>query len=523
MVDFLELNGLTIPIAKGGSASPVITGEKHKRLIDGSPMQDRRYVRKRWEFETIPLEDRVAEGIIGLIMGRGHSFRYGTNLYSGKGLVPHGTPVATIIPNRDQQNQYKTSYLESIGEQEALFAAAGALELDGVTTNELSTDSSNAENAPTGFGSRLSATIAGETSVVLQGSKSLKTTTSTTNQSGFFTDNVTGSVAGKTYTGSCYVYTTEALPLEVFVADSVSATSTQWTSTANRWERVEHTHTTDGAATWVRMGVGHISTTSGKIFYTDCLQLEERATVSPWIVGSRAAYDLHYQGITSLSGNLSFFAWVRPPTTNPSATSTLFVATDGNGNYVDFRRNGSTNEIRLRITNADESGTSAWSYGTSPWDDGWHHVGFTLQARQNGYKRITIFYDGDNVRESTDGSATIYRYPELRGNANDCYIGNNDGAEYWRGPIQDVLVLPYAVEEAYATALYNRTRSLPHLPYIDAQGEFAPTVYDANQAENFEVIGEVTGVRYDGEHDSSGNYRANRVRVSFTLTSVQEV
>jgi hypothetical protein len=512
---FLTLDGNTINAAKGGESSPSITGSASTDF-DGAYIRNRIAYRHKWSFETITQSRMTHQALVNQILGRGQQWHYDSHLRSTKSLSPETTAVATIITGQDQQTPPADVYLESTGEKQAYFGS-GALEMETSTTNFFPADVRDAENAPTGYTVLNGSTLTGETTIVLQGSKSLKCTTGPLIFSGLYVDVNSGYTAGNDVTASVSVYTTEALPLELELYDGFTNISKTWTSTANAWERVEITNSTNVGSTSLRFRVMHAQAAASKVFYCDEFQIEEQSAATPWADGSRADEELVYKGIAGLSDNLTFCAWVRGRAANPSGLTRflLDVSDSGRSNYVSLTRSPGNNEIRIIYAQDGDSGSKII---TSVWDDAWHHIAFRISTKDDttDTNEYNIFVDG--VSEES-GTLSTSEYPYLKDTAVNVSIGAHptDSGRYWEGPMCEVFLVPYAMSDSQITALASRTRQTPGLPKVDAGGDFN---FHAVSGENYPVLGSVSSVKYDNCGDPDAPFRG---RVSFALKGVDEI
>lgn len=515
---FLTLNSWTVPIKRGGSYSIDRVVDKTP-MFDGSPATMLSATTRRWQFETGILTARDAEGLMGMLNGRGEHFRFTEDAYSTTGTHSETSSyVYAVTPAVDLQTVAKDVYNEATGELESKYGD-GSLWPSSATTNLLPADSRDAENAPTGFSVTGGSTLSAGTVYIIQGTKSLKCVTAAAANSGFKTNNATGLTGGNTYTGSCYVYATEVLNLRMTLDDGVGTTTYDFNTIAAAWVHVEATRTIDGGSTTLAIQI-HNKDNNVKNFWTDMLQIEENSFATPWVDGTRAAINLDYGSIAALSGSLTFCAWARMATTigNASNNNVILRADTTSAEYKDviiFRRSASANNLYLQFSRDDDSGSSnSATYSTTPWDDEWHHVAFVLYADNDAVPYAALYYDGTRVAEI---AAPSY-FPQLYGSPSHCYIGHNNGSSVFDGRLNEVLVLPYALSDDQIAAIAGRSTQLPALPRLEAEGDF-------NMASDYQpeiVEGLVTRENFVGSVDSGTYYGYNR-RIMFDLLSVLEV
>jgi hypothetical protein len=512
-VAFLTLNSWTVPVKKGGDFKVIPVGD-NTPAFDGTPMRMRHGTYREWGFETTPLVDREAEGLIGMLSGCGEFMPYTEDIYTSKGLYPSGTPVATIAPGQDLQATPATVYDEASGISEAKFGA-GSLWPGPATTNVLDADSRDAENVPSGYTAHNGGVLAAENTIRLQGSECLKVTTSGTANSGVrATDVTSGLVGGADYTFATYVYATEALSMRVAINDGTGTTFTTFTTIANAWVRAEVTRTLDASPTRLRCFIFHFATAAGKVFYCDMFQAEQKSYGTAWVDGSRAAPSLDYVDIGGAFESVTVAAWVRAPATERvGANGNIFRMIDAMGNGFTVRRAASTNNIVFVYQKDDGSaGTGSRTYASSPWDDDWHHLACVLYAG-NETTYAALYFDGTEV----SGASGVTFYPMLQ-NLTHCYIGNSAGSGPFDGRISETFVLPYALSDNQIAALAGRTAALPKWPRLEADGTF--NMQTDYQPEVVESIPGKSG--YIGTYDST-TFRANYRQVSFGLRSVKKV
>jgi hypothetical protein len=521
---FLKVNDWQLDLGLAAGYEPKIVGGR-RPAYDGTPITARSGWPRRWRFATTPLGVLDAEGLIGVVMGKGEHWRYdspwesddttiGSDFYSTIGTTPTGTTEATVVPGYDLQDPPVRVYEEASGEPESKFGG-GALRVDPSTENLLGADSRDAENAPTGFTVYLGATLAAETTIRVQGSKSLKVTTSSTLRSGFYVSKATAPSGTTTYTGSFYLYSTEALPIRVVLNDISLSTIDTYTTTANVWERFEITHTTSASPTFLRLYVQHNAAVSGKIFYCDMLQIENTDYATAWVDGTRASGILRHD-LSPIPRNLTVSMWARGPTASPTGNSYLWIIRGGDittKSYVYARRQTATNNIQFLWFNGSSS--DSLTYG-SPWDGDWHHVAFVMCSNLGGSSFAGIYYDGTLV--ASDSAASNYPILNTHG-INRLYTGSQAGSGHWIGSLDEVLVLPFAMGADQISALANRTLALPPYPRVELTGDFGLHLDEQG------VVAEGVDsprARYVGLVDS-GTYKGYLRRVDFELQSVGDL
>jgi hypothetical protein len=525
---FITIGDWTVDTAKGGQLAPISIGNT-KRAYDGSPLCMRRNMRRRWSFGTIPLAPPDAEGLIGMVSGRGWHWQYDTpwqsdnttasdDFYSTTGLGPTGSVAATVVPGYDLQTVAKRVYEESSGEPESKFGN-GALKVEPSTTNLLPADSRDAESAPSGYNLLASATLSAETTIVLQGTKSLKCITSATAFSGF----ITGDAAANnntTYTGSAYVYALAATELRFQLYDNAGTIAfTDYNPTPNVWERLEVTGTTAGSGTtYTRIGIQLKNAGTAATFYSDMFQIEETDYATAWVDGSRASGVLRYD-LDPIPRALTVAGWFKAPSSNPTSDSYLWIlrcddAT--NKSYLQAKRTASTNNISFVISDGTNSKTI--SYATSPWDDDWHHVAFVYAPNVDGNGYLELYYDGTLQDSNKSFSGT--GFPKMiTDSVERFYPGNNAGATQWVGAIDELFVFPFPMSANQIAALAGRTTALPKYPRLEITGDL-----DHHLDENGIEVEGLDKVQSGYAHKVDGvTFKSYMQRVSFELQSAEDI
>jgi len=516
----LTLNDWTVPIV-GGDIEPVPCGER-EFAFNGTPKMVLSGHKRRWALQTGIMDPLAADGLRGMCSGFGRRMPFVSDLWDDNGAYPSGTPIVSYSFGVDHLGA--PIYNAVTGELESKFSQDGALWLGPDSENLVSSDSADAESAPIGYYGIHGATLGSDTTYYLHGGKSLKCTTTAIANSGvgITAFPVTG---GNTYSVSGYVYTTEALSMDMWTWDGTSGGGPSFTSVANAWNYVYYTKTVAGGATTLVFQFRHKDATS-KVFYVDCCQAEELGYPTAWIdrrtSATRTAPDLDYGSICSKSDALTFAAWVRAPTTEATAdwnrlfhTDNGYRLSENSANLIEITRSPSTNNIFAKFLRAD-SGTTGTiiTYATSPWDDGWHHIALVLCPSYNGSPYAALYYDGVVVASDTN----VTYYPHLRGTQSRCFIGNFNSNNHWQGRIADVHILPFAMSTAQIAALAARTTATPRWPKLEAAGDF-------NMASDYQpeiVMGALDSARYAGSV-VSGTHKATNERVSFSLHSVEDI
>ncbi len=502
---FLDLNGWQIKVMRGGQTEPIIIGDDDGRAFSGRALRDRRIILQRDTYQSTFRSQVEAHALVQLLLGEGHDWPFDVDLFSGKGLGPEGSTAANIRPGIAADLARVFDGVTGITESQF---GAGSIINEPSKDNLLTADSRNAENAPTGYAIEGGGTLGFSTVEFFQGLKSV-TGDCATGQ-GVGADDVSASSATE-YTASVYVRAAEALPVILSLFDDdigELAGSTSVTTIADGWIRIETTGTTGASATTIRPRVLFGTVTGTKIMILDAWQLVTGPISGTWFDGTRpAANDLCYpKELLRVMKNrgFTFAAWVRGPTANPAAATTIFEGGQTLLNRIGLQRDGATNN--LKVTARDSAGVFATFNKPSVWDDDWHHVAVvSIPKRDDGTNEIRLYLDGVN-----EGGITSLGVPDFTA-ADVLEIGNRTGAFRWPGLIDEVIVAPYAMVSDQIAALAAQTAALPSLPILKAEGDFF-------HAESLEVQGRVP-LRSFEPITLAGSHDNNAGRVSFELGS----
>jgi hypothetical protein len=408
----------------------------------------------------------VASAIEGALQGLGESFPYDSDLYSGGGLGVADSSAGNLRwGTAGSGEEIRLGNVNRTGSK----YGAGALACEPATVNLLPADSRDAESAPSGYNAVSGAGLAADTTFYVQGTKSVEVTAAGAGE-GVRTDNASVATATK-YWGSVYVYAAATVAVTVTLQENSGATviGSQAISLAGgKWYRVEVSGTTTGAATTLGL---QVAATSGALtFYCDAFQIEadpSTGIATTWVDGTRAnASDLSYSASpVAGSYDLTVAAWVRWgwPTTNPTTKGVLFRAQLSATSVIEIYRKASTSEIWVDLT--DSSGTHSTSGTVS--SNAWAHIAVVITARaDDGSPDVTIYQDGVSI-----GTGTPTSYPDPTA-FTDMWIGQNDGANFFVGSIDDVVVAPYPMTGAQVAAIVAMAKAMPALSKIYVDGDF---------------------------------------------------
>jgi len=518
MTNFLNINGLRIPV-KSCELQPMEIGTR-ERSVDGSMIMQRRHVKRRWKVDTALLSWADANSIWQMVQGRGHHWQFNgaispqdntTTYYpSAGGLNFTNSPggileMTTASDGATVQHAISTTAAGPVSAYgvSAYYGAAG-------TTNRLSADTSNAENASTGYVAA-NATLSADTTHKWQGTKSLKIVTNNAGAfEGALTDNFT-TVATTTYTASVYVKSTtggEQLLLEANTSAGAVLNNTTFTiPAANIWYRISWQFTATTTSSQLRV-LSNIQ--AAYTIYCDGFMATDVtgiAWASPsWVVGgsSRAAA----QGprfTPTIIQNLSSFtvsAWIR---SYIHTTDVIWEWGTSLGISVAKLLLDSGVPHASILTSAGATAVDATIAGALTPASTWYHLCFVVDTvNQNCY----LYKNG------TLGHTVAYATPVSFSGATVFSIGGSAFAttNQFSGGLDEVILLPYAVSSSGVTALYSGvSTSWPVAPKVVVTGD----AIDGSAT----CIGNTSTGTFSRVFRSSGDTK-NNIVLSFDLEEV---
>jgi hypothetical protein len=528
---FLALNGITMPIARGGKEENRAVGFEMARAHTGTPLTDVRAYKRSWRFQSVPLPEQTARSLIGLVQGRGYSWNFNSTDYSVSGLVSSGA-VRTL---RGLAADSAAVYDEN-GTLYAKYGAStsgGDVAVESSTTNVFNAIATPAANSganictgtdtrsdTSGFTVLNSATLTSDTTQKWQGSRALKVVcTSGATQDGFRTGYGTVT-ANATVVATVHLYCASAATVAFDLQQNsaapatIAGSSTSVTLPAGAWRRVKVTGTLSGGNTTVTLRVYESNAADDITFWADGFQLEESAFPTAWVATTRAAGQLIYADCLSGFYDFTINGWFCAASSNPTANQVLLQMGKGSGasnNYVQIIRRATLNEIRF-VTGHEANGLSQIAtYSSSPWNGNWHMV--TAVGRINpesGENAMTIYFDGSSVATA----AAMSGYVGFTDGDEDIMVGSGQGGglPFNQGRIDDLQVLPYAATAAQVSAWYSLGLSAALSPKMYATGDFIPEP-------SATVIGEIHESTFM-PHQNGAAWRANGRIVDFSLHEV---
>ena len=531
---FLTLNGLAIPVVRGGEEHPDPIGFEFKRTFSGAPITDARGYKRRWQFTTPPLSEQRALEIIGLVQGRGINLPFDADWdqYSTNGAYPT-SPVWT------QRNSYAADgtivYDEAgaiegnyTGDPHALSEDASAAVETG-TTNVLYSIATDGDNIATGtdadagvggFTAVGTGTRATSTAAYWQGSRSLVVTSDAVDD-GVRTSNATVA-ANATVTASVYVRVlgvgsvTPKIRLYQGAGFATLATSSTVTFlTTSEWRRITLTATLTGGNTLCAMGVLCPQDNGGaQVMYCDGFQIEELAYATSWVAGTRAAGAFAIPAANFPHwGDLTISGWFSQPSANPTVRSNLFLLYNSDTNYARIYREASTNNIIM------DFGGNTVSYSTSVWTGAWRHIAMVVRLHpETGETGGTMYLNGTSA--GTLATAAGW-YESVLGSV--LYVGNNQATQFFQnGRIDGLRVVPYAktalgIAAEYAALAYQ----LGATPQVMLAGDVVAFGHRSGATATYGIpcLGQIDNVHFNA-HQFGSAWRNNGRVIEFTLFEV---
>jgi hypothetical protein len=512
---FVTLNGVTIPTAKGGEVAPEEIGET-MRSYDGTTMRERRAVKRRWRFRTVPVDVATATALRGLIQGLGHYWPFTSDDNSEGGLAASTSTAVDIVSSTGADGDaVEIAYTAPATYSSAVAGGTGAAYLSGSSSNLLSSDESDMEGAGdsgwNAIGTGVDAnTILPDTDHYWESSQSLKITTGTPAQSANTTSNPSISSATD-YTGSIFLKGAsggESVKVQLVGDVGGVFADTTFTLQANKWTRCASTGTSGGSDTTVILRILN-STGSAQTWYQDGAQVEALNYPTWWLDGgtSRAADSqlLVPSGFLTSSNARGFTlnCWASGGLNTAAAAMAIELFGDSINNR--FRQRINSAQAYSHIMTVSGSNTASYAGGT--------HV-------PGAWNMMTSVYDRDAATLKwylngtlVDTVTSVDDFP-IEDMTTSVAIGSgNVAGVVHEGGIDEVQVLPYPATAALVTGWYNSgtspSISLPR-PYLSG---------DCVRGDEIKVAGTVTRETYTGTIQNAAWDAAARV-IEFVLAEV---
>lgn len=503
---YLTLNGITIPVVRCEETRS--TPGTVSRVHSGTCNVSRRLNKREWKCLTPPVRGSQAATIKGLIRGLGNCWRFDDQtLYDAKGhcldlagsdfdtVADLTTATGNVVEEEVVSGviQYGRGTLSPSVEARRYSAS-----VPNATTNELD---SATRKIQSGSASSFTAVDSATVSVVdtkswAGGGYALKVVTSGSVNSvkgGVYNSTAASIGSGNYAVGSIYLLSDEALAadrtLEIYLYDITNAASSTVVTIEleqSKWTRVHIPAYKPGSGAFTcRLYIKEATEDSGLTFYADGLQIEEKATEtgsSAWYDGIRATAGVISSdalGFLGGAGDCTIFAWCsNPPIATADSDRYLFcmrATASGNNPLVRLRRLASNGYVRMDVI--DENGTETTVTGSVDFNSGdSHHAGQMImlagvvrRAPGSGESNVELYAAGSLVDSA---NATMPDLSEIAGTNGEggwgCYPPN---LYPWVGTIDDLTVLPYAMDAVSIAALATRGR-FSSLPEYLAEGDF---------------------------------------------------
>ena len=516
-MSFLTLNGWQIDTTKGGSRAPEIIGDSG-RAFDGTMLRDRRVIKDRWQFETKELQANDANALIGMLLGMGDRWSFdAATMYSDKGL---GLGVTAASFRWGESADGVASGIQSSVSAAILESkfGAGALSVDPATINLLPEATRRASSAA-GFAVVVGGAVATDTSYYLPTPEAAPTSVKHTRNAltqGLVTNPAVAIAAATDYCTTVYVMTPDSgITVTVSIDDDVgNIDSAGFALTASVWRRCDLAGTSAGGSATATLRVTVTAGAAAGVIYTDGWQIEQQTYPTTWADGARAAADLRYSGsfLEGARGG-TFAAWVRMPTTGPTAVDRYLVdilsgtGLSGNRSRIILLRPAAGSGLTAYAVDPDGN-TTTLTYATVIWDDDWHHIALVYRKDgRTGIAYLLLYVDGVEVSSSSAIYYPIFGPGVIIAPGDNTTVARHLGAQ---SVMDEMLVLPYSAAAGQIAALAARTTALETFPALLAAGDAIET------PAGVVVEGSVPSSKYNGLR-LGGNWHHTARRVQFEL------
>lgn len=469
---FMRVNGYEIQVSATTKAvqQEVEIGNRN-RGFGGAPSFQRRGIFRKWKGSTCKLSESDALAHAGAIQGKGEVWGFDAGLYSLSGLPPIDGTAANRRPGTAEDGR-DIYYTVTPIPREARYGTH-SLAPEPSFTNLLSSDSADAENAPTGYNAVGGGSLSANTTRYVQGSRSVRIASGAAG-AGVTTDTV-GSIGASTdYTASVYVYSDGSNDTVIMSlienGSTVLATDgvlfgTPATFPGGRWYRLEATGTTGGSPTTLEIQV--VNQNGNDHTYCDGFQLETGDKAHTWVDGgvTSPAANLKYQGL-KFSDSVTLSFWARGDVSSSVGSTGLLglrsnVAGSSLLNRVTLFQNSGTDDLRGSFVDSTGSFNNLLLKANLFDSPDWHHIGVV-------YDRIAsvVMVVVDGVTETTQDVTVDV---DLSDPALGIELGRLATGPWFVGLIDDVVITPYAMTTSQVQALYNMGKAMSPLPryYID--------------------------------------------------------
>lgn len=469
---FLQLNGITIPTAKGGQIQSKDIGDPDGTAWDGSAQINIRGRKRTWKFTTKPINATTAKWLKGMIRGDGFYLPFDTNTLTKSGRQPSTNNNTTIV---SEQAADGSSVFDWVGAQSPYGETApiamapygnGCLACDQGGTNLFSAAQSQGTGgwAVSGGGTVTN----GDNTHFWEGTSSSKlsgTATTLTNQT---TVTVSPLNAGDQVSVSLFIYPGVFVANSQFtitVGDGTNHSTINYsanTLNAFAWTRIGAFFSASGGSTTVTVSVAWIDGTGTSrslwldgAFMLKCASGSIDHTWPWWVVGgsSRSPSQLIYTMPSAGNQGLTFNCWASP-NDQKTAANVLFRATNSllttTANYVVVYASGTT--LNFVISNPNGTNTTVT---TSIPATGWTMYTCVIDAAN---LKISVYKNGALAASASLANLFLLPgYGQMASNLSMLSLGSeiNNTFDAWGGRIDEVEILPYAVDSTWVSQRYT--------------------------------------------------------------------
>ena len=508
-MSFLTLNGMAIPIARGGSVEPQ-TGGAFGRAFDGTPLSDRRYRKRRWRFQTTTLAPEVARLIEAIVDGEGDQFRFDGDAFSDKGVgLIAGTAASVALGSAADGDPVVDEFGVS-----SSYRGSGYLRPDTGYTNKLSGSGEADFEASIGAWSNVSGGTRSIDAVKsFEGTRSMKITATGIGDGAESSGHVFG--AGVTPTCSVFVNPTSTVSVKIeLFRDAVTVANSSISCVANTWTRIWVTAPLDAVGGTYKIRI--TSNDASKVFSVDAALLDDAATGTdghfPWAMPASptsthdAAYpvSLMSEAVEALTVNL----WAKGLTGGPTVGGFLMSAIGPSTTDNTFSLLAQSAADNIVFATFGDGGGSDLLTEATVWDGAWHMVTAVLRLDPpTGRSSKELYFDGVLVASSNPGSLPS---PSLLRNL---YVGHEAGASQWNDPIDELSISPFAWTPDYITAVFGGTVQAAQAPRVNASGDVMRNI-------NTAVAPRLLSGTFNPQGDGAGAWHRTARRVEFELLQV---
>lgn len=514
---FLTLNGVSVPTRKGGSATSDQIGAQ-ARSQSSRLLRDTRAIKRSWTFKTTQLSYAEGQSVIGMVNGAGTGFSYDdATATSESGVVATsaatgGSYYGLVGDDVDPQKLVYTAPATTAN----VTAVGRSLWMTEGASNLLSSDSADAENAPTGYVAVSGSPVYfAHSSNFWQGSKSLQVVAGAAES---FRTNSTGvgtTPIGTTITGSCWLKGAsggESVTVKSQFRDAADNHLTEvpqtFTLAANEWRCCYVTAPSIHPSS-SRSSIEIVSNGSHTIL-CDGFMLSANSLLVPWVDGGNSYSTVNpvYPGVFPSNTKVAtLMCWTNgSDRANKSlAAGTVFGGDNGStGNSFSGFLSSGTEYFRANYSSNGQyfetSGTTAVPFGS---------VCLVAVVIDTTNSIIKTYVNGVD-----SGSVSITKPMWSFDIISNIRTGNSlSGTNNLGGFLDQFMVVPYEVTASQLLSMYNSgTPQLAAIPNVVLSG-------DCVGSEEINCKGTITGVKHSSL-TLDGTWVNNAIEVSFRLDEV---